>query len=138
MLNTEWRNLPELRNDSLIFEDTSGAPVPGNIAPCLLCEKPFIVRPYVGAPDQICASCWETYKDAARVVCWKCRPQATICRLMPKMLDNGFYIRPRMVLHSTACNVCEPGLKKSTIIEIDEWMKHMRPAKIIIPFGRSR
>lgn len=137
-MNEDWRKLPVLRNDSLIFEDTSGAPAPNTIVPCLICTKPFWMREYVGAPDQVCPECWETYKDAARVVCWNCRPQVTICRLIPKMMDNGFYIRPRMILHSTACNVCEPGLKRSTIIEIDEWMKHVRPGKIIVPFGKSK
>lgn len=141
-MNEDWRKLPSLRNDALIFEDTSGMPMPNTIVPCLLCTKPFLVRPYSGEPDQVCPACWDTYKDAARVVCAGCKIKfghsATICRLVPKMLDNGFYIRPRMVLHSTACNVCQEGLKRSTIIEIDAWMKYMRPGKIIVPFGKSR
>ena len=128
-----WKKLPILRDDALIFEDTSGLPVPGDIVPCLLCTKPFMMRMYTGAPDQVCPECWETYKDAARVLCWKCK--VTICRLVPKVLDNGYYIRPRAVLHSSACNICEPGLSQSVIIEIDEWQRRVRPGKIIVPFG---
>jgi len=129
----DWTKLPVLRNDKLLWEDTESSPLPGTIVPCLLCMKPFLMRPFVGAPDQICPECWETYKDAAKVVCWKCR--VTICRLVPKILDNGFYIRPRAVYHSDSCNVCKPGLTKSIIVEIDQWEKHLRPKKIIMPFS---
>lgn len=141
-MNDEWRRLSVLRNDSLIFEDTSGLPIPGTIVPCLACTKPFMMRPYVGDPDQLCPECWNTFKDAARVVCAGCKVKfgrhVTIGRAIPKLLDSGFYIRPRSVLHTTACNVCQPGLKRSTIIEIDEWMRHMRTKQIIVPFGKSR
>ena len=136
---SDWRSLPVLRNDSLIWEDTASLPVPGRIVPCLLCTKPFIMRHYTGAPDQICGECWEVYKDAARVICWKCR--VTICRLVPKILDNGFYVRPKTVYHSSACNICKPGLKQSEIIEITEWQKHIRPNKLILPgskYGPAR
>jgi hypothetical protein len=100
------------------------------------CGKPFLMRKYVGIPDQICPECWEQYKDAAIIICWKCK--ITICRAVPKVLDSGFYIQPRMVLHSSACNICEPGLKESIIIEIDEWIKRIRPKKIILPGGKSQ
>lgn len=124
------QKLPQLRNDRLLFEDTSSAPRPHTIVPCLLCTKPFLMLPFVGVPDQVCPECEKQYKDAAKVVCWKCR--ITICRLVPKVLDNGFYIRPRSVLHSDSCNICKPGLKESSIIEIEEWQRHVRPGKIII------
>ena len=133
---TDWRDLPELRNDPLLFQDTGARPLPGTIVPCLLCEKPFLMRMYTGDPDQICPECWDTYKESARVICWKCK--VTICRLVPKILDNGFYIRPKSVLHSSACNVCQPGLKQSIIIEIDTWQKHVRPGKIIMPGDKYR
>lgn len=131
---SDWRSLPVIRDDRLVFEDTGGLPVPGRIVPCLLCTKPFIMRQYIGAPDQVCGECWKTYRDAARVVCWRCR--VTICRLVPKILDNGFYIRPSAVYHSSACNICSPGLKHSEVIEITEWQKHIRPNKIIVPVGK--
>jgi len=132
-MSEDWSKLPTLRKETyeLLWEDTSGSPVPGKIVPCLLCTKPFIMRLYSGTPDQVCGECYETYKDSARVVCWKCK--VTICRLVPKVLDNGFYIQPRNVYHSTACNICDPGLSKSTIIEIDEWQRTVRPKKIILP-----
>jgi len=94
------------------------------------------MQQYIGEPDQICPECYNTYRDSARVVCWKCK--VAICRLVPKILDNGFYIKPRAVYHSTACNICKPGLDKSTIIEIDEWEKKIRTKKIIVGVGNIR
>jgi hypothetical protein len=125
-----FRNLPGLKDDVLLWQDTSGYPLPGTIVPCLLCAKPFLMRFYSGPPDQVCPECWETYKDSARVICAKCK--VTICRVVPKVLENGFYIRPRSVYHSDACNVCKPGLSESKIVEITEWERTMRTKKIII------
>ena len=127
--------LDVLRSDRLLFEDTSGAPRPGDIVPCLLCMKPYMVPLYIGAADQLCPECWKTYNEAARVVCFKC--QVTVCRLVPKLLDNGYYVQPRTVLHTDACNICRPGLRESQIIEITEWMRTTRARKvgIIIPGG---
>ena len=129
-----FRNLPGLKDDVLLWQDTSGYPLPGTIVPCLLCAKPFLMRFYSGPPDQVCPECWETYKDSARVICAKCK--VTICRLVPKVLENGFYIRPRSVYHSDTCNVCKPGLLESKIVEITEWERTMRPKKIIVS-GRT-
>ena len=122
--------LPVIPGMELLFVDTTGYPLPGKIVPCLLCTKPFLMRPYSGEPDQVCGECWKDYKDAARIVCAKCH--VTICRAVPKVLDSGYYIKPRSVLHVDACNVCKPGLTKSTILEIDAWEQHVRPRKIII------
>ena len=119
-----------LKASNLIFQDTTSYPLPGKIVPCLLCEKPFLMRKFIGEPDQICPECWNTYKDTARIICKVCK--VTICRVKPKLLDNGFYVRPRMVLHSNACNVCKPGLKTSTIEEIALYEKMTTPKKIII------
>lgn len=124
--------LPTIPGFELLFTDTATLPVPGKIVPCLLCTKPFIMRPYSGAADQICPECWKTYKDTAKLVCANCK--TTICRVVPKVLDNGFYIRPRSVLHVDKCNVCSPGIIMSKIIEIDAWEKTVRSPKIIIPF----
>jgi hypothetical protein len=132
---SDWNNLPELRNDELIFQDTSITPLPGKIVPCLLCTKPFLMRHYTGEPDQICGSCWDEYQDTARLICAKCR--VTVCRVKPTVLDNGYYIRPKSVLHLNACNICEPGIPKSTVIEISEWERTTRQHKptIIVPPG---
>jgi hypothetical protein len=131
---TDPYSLPLLRQDRLIWQDTSRAPTSGGIYPCLLCEKPFVMGVFLGEPDQICEECASTYRDAARVICNKCR--ITIGRVVSKILDNGFYIRPRTVLHSNYCNVCRPGLNASTIMEIDEWQKNVRPNKIFVPMRR--
>lgn len=130
---TDWTKLPVLRNDELIFQDTSLPPLPGAIVPCLLCGKPFLMGFFIGEPDQVCPECQKTYGDTARVICVRCRPPVTICRLVPKLLDNGFYIRPRAVLHSDACNICRPGLTRSSIIEIEQWERVRRPKTIILP-----
>jgi hypothetical protein len=110
-------------------------PLPGGIAPCLLCGKPFLMGVFLigEEPDQLCPECMETYKDTAKVVCRTCK--VTICRLVPRILDNGYYIRPRAVLHSDACNVCRPGLRASSITEISDWNKHHRTRKIIVGAG---
>lgn len=136
-MNADLQRLPVLRNDQLLFQDTVSIPVPGSIVRCLLCVKPFIMRPYSGSPDQTCPECWNTYKDCAKVICIKCQPPVTICRLKPRVLDNGYYIRPRSILHSSSCNVCNPGLTHSIIVEIDTWMNSMRRGKLIIPFGKN-
>lgn len=133
---TDWASLPVLRNDRLIFADTVTPPLPGAIVPCLLCMKPFLMGVFIGVPDQVCPECAKTYADTAKVVCVRCKPPVTICRLVPKILDNGYYIRPRAVLHSSACNVCKRGLKESSIVEIEEWERTRRPGKIIIPVTR--
>ena len=132
MANPE--DLPLLRQDKLIFQDTSKRPEANGIYPCLLCTKPFVMGVYIGEPDQTCGECREKYRDTARVICNKCR--ITIGRCVPKILDCGYYVRPRSVLHSSSCNVCHPGLKESTIIEIDQWIKQLRPSRIIVPMTR--
>lgn len=127
----DWSKLPVLRQHGIAL-DSWRAPVPGGIVPCLLCTKPFIMGVFIGEPDQICPECYHTFNDTARVVCSNCRPPVTICRLVPKMLDNGFYIRPRSTLHVDACNVCRPGINESVILEITEWEKTRTPKTIII------
>ena len=91
--------------------------------------------PFIGVPDQICPECSKTHKDTARVICRQCAKKGkpvTICRLVPKVLENGYYIRPNAVLHSSACNVCQRGLTESSVIEIEDWERTLRPKKIII------
>ena len=134
-MSDNWRNLPQLRGDSLVFQDTSGPPLPHSIAPCLLCEKPFLVLPYIGTADQLCPECWKTYDETARVVCSKCN--ITVCRAKPAVLDCGYYVRPRSVLHIDACNICHRGIQKSTILEIDSWIRNIRGKKIILPPGAN-
>ena len=128
--------LPYLRGDKLLFQDTGGSPTPNSIQPCLLCCKPFWLLPFIGVPDQICPECSKTYGDCAKVVCGRCRPPVTICRLVPKVMDNGFYIRPRSVLHSDSCNICRRGLTESTILEITEWERSRRPGRLILSVTR--
>ena len=128
-----WRNLPRIMDDRFLFIDTSEAPGPNKLAVCLMCAKPFVMPNYIGHADQICPECQKTYDEAAILICRKCK--VVICRLLPKVLDNGFYVRPRAVLHTDRCNVCAPGLAQSTILEISDWMRTTRQAKpmIIVP-----
>lgn len=130
-----WRRLPHIMDDRFLFIDTSVTPKPGDIAACLLCAKPFLMPRSIGVADQICPECRKTYHESAILVCRRCK--VTICRLYPKVLDCGFYIRPRSVLHSDKCNVCAPGLPHSTVVEIAEWMRTTRQHKpvIVVPGG---
>ena len=130
-------NPRNIRNDRLIFEDTSGAPVANSIVPCLLCMKPFWMLPFLGEPDQLCPECQAQYADTAKVVCngrGKGRPHrpVTIARLPPGRLEDGYYVRPNVVLHSSACNICQPGIKESSILEIEQWEKSLKPNKLIL------
>lgn len=124
----------DIRDLALI--DTTCKPLPGTIVACLMCAKPFLMRKYSGVPDQVCPECFDTYKDCASVICSKCN--VVIGRVDPKVLTNGYYIRPRAVLHVDHCNVCsgcQPGqLPVSTVMEIDEHEKQMgiKP-RIIVP-----
>lgn len=128
----DWRKLPVLKDNRLLFVDTTGYPLPGRIVPCLLCTKPFIMRPFTGEPDQICEECSKVYHDCAVVRCSGCKHHPVICRVLPKVMDNGYVIRPMAVLHTDACNVCKPGLRESTITEINRWERTIRKGKPII------
>lgn len=101
----------------LALIDTTGTPLPGTIVPCLMCAKPFLMRKYSGIPDQVCPECYDTYRDCASLVCSKCR--VVIGRVEPKVLENGFYVRPRTVLHLDECNVCNPEIVTSVVLEIE-------------------
>jgi hypothetical protein len=116
-----WRDLPDLTNEKFIGLDLSKPPVPGKMTICLLCAKPFIMPQFIGEPDQVCPECIKTYRDTAKIVCRKCRK--VIARQKPKVLDCGFYIQPRSILHVDKCNNCSPGLLVCKVVEIDEYMK---------------
>ena len=134
---TNWDDIPVLGSNKL-FDSIPGdyKLAAGNIVPCLLCAKPYLLGFFMGEIDQICPECEKTYGDTAKVVCVRCRPRATICRVIPKILDNGYYIRPRSILHVDKCNVCSPNLTESTIIEIREWERAHRTRKVILgPHG---
>lgn len=105
-----------MKLEDLALIDTTGTPLPGTIVHCLLCAKPFLMRPYSGIPDQACPECYETYKECASIVCSKCR--VVVAKAAPKVLPNGFYVRPYAVLHIDCCNVCNPNLATSTVLEI--------------------
>jgi hypothetical protein len=126
-----WGKIPKI--DGVIFEEAQRPeyPLPGKIVGCLMCEKPFLMRPYFGFPDQVCPDCFNTYLDCAKIVCQKC--DVVIAKVQPDVLDSGFHIRSRSVLHSNKCNVCSPGLKKSLIVEIDRWERRMGRKTIITP-----
>lgn len=126
--------LPTIRGSEIKFTRLMPDPaIPGNILPCQLCGKPFMMPLFSGEPDQICGECMRTYADTAKLVCAKCH--VTVCRVAPKLLDNGYYIRPHSILHLSACGGCMPGLKTSEIIEIAAWERTARRGRIIVPMG---
>jgi len=126
----EYANLPDLTDHRFDNVDLSAPPVPGKMAVCLLCAKPFIMPQYVGEPDQACPECIRTLRDTARIVCARCK--RVVASQVPKVLDCGFCIRPRTVLHIDKCNRCSPGLIVSRVLEIDEWMRRNFIAKPIV------
>jgi len=97
---------------------------------CLLCAKLYEPPISVGKVDQVCSECRKGLNGTAKLVCAKCG--ITICRLAPKVMDDGFVIQPNAVLHSDCCNICNPGLTESKIVEITLWQKHLRPKKTFV------
>lgn len=127
----KYEDLPILTNNKILFKKVHADPaLPGNIVPCLMCGKPFIMPVFIGTPDQLCGECLKTYADTAKVICSRCK--VVVCRLAPKMLANGFYIRPHGILHIDACGVCRPGIRESVIQEIDQWEKTRNRGRIIL------
>lgn len=125
-------NLKEL----LRLQDTSSRPRPGTVVPCLLCGKPFLMSHYSGEPDQVCPECWATYKDCATVICNRCK--VSVGKVPPRVTEEGYYIRPRSVLHIDACNICQPGIETSEVLEILQWALTVgKGRKIIVPGGRK-
>jgi hypothetical protein len=86
---------------------------------------------FIGEPDQACPACRHLMRETAKVVCIRCK--RVIARHLPKVLDCGFYIRPRMVLHTDKCNRCCPGLLVSKVLEIEDYMKKHYVPKTIVP-----
>lgn len=128
----KFEDLPVLTGNAIRFSKVHPDPaLPGNIVPCLMCGKPFLMPYFIGTPDQLCGECIKTYADTAKVICSKCK--VVICRLVPKLLSSGFYIRPHGILHVDACGICRPGLKESVIREIEEWERLRGRGRIILP-----
>jgi hypothetical protein len=107
---------------------------PAGTVRCLLCAKLYEPPISIGKVDQVCSDCKKGLSGTAKLVCSKCG--ITICRLTPKVMDDGFVIQPSAVLHSDSCNICKPGLTESTIVEITLWQKHLRPKKAFVPQKR--
>ena len=127
----KYEDLPVLTGNAIRFSKVQPDPaLPGNIVPCLMCGKPFLMPHFIGTPDQLCGECLKTYADTAKVICSKCK--VVICRLVPKLLSSGFYIRPHGILHVDACGICRPGLRESVIREIEEWERLRGRGRIIL------
>jgi len=124
--------------DTGVCKDCGGAstsfkddkPDPEGSLRCLVCAKLYEPSLGIGKIDQVCPDCRNTMNGTAKLLCARCG--LTICRLAPKVLDNEFIIRPNAVLHSDWCNICQPGLSESTIVEIDLWNKTRRPKKTLV------
>jgi len=137
----DWGKIPAL--DQLKFTDTSVFPQAGAIVLCLMCGKPMLMRRYSGFPDQVCPECFVTYRDCASLICRKCN--VVVAKVHPKVLDNGFYVRPRSILHIDHCNICRrPPIDEkaaefdmSYVIEIRDYLETVGGGvkKIIIPMG---
>ena len=118
--------------EKLRLMDTSGIPKPGTIVPCLMCGKPMLMPLYTGVPDQICPECYDTYRDCASIICSKCK--VCVSKVKPGITDTGFYVKPRSVLHLDCCNICNPDVVESKIIEMELWYQQIgKTRKLIIP-----
>lgn len=131
-------NLSNVNYEDFILSDTSRRPLPNGMYPCLMCAKPFWLGFFIGEPDQVCWECTQAYAETARVVCAVCR--VTIGRIIPGIQpESGYVVRKHAILHSNACNICQPGLTESYIVEIRNWIKNVRRGKIFIsPSGPLR
>jgi hypothetical protein len=133
-----WGKIPSL--DKLKLTDNTEYPLPGTIVLCLMCGDPFLMRQYSGYPDQVCPSCYDTYKDCCSIICRKCG--VVVAKVQPKVMESGFYVRPRSVLHIDLCNVCrgpvDAGHKIgevdhiSCILEMQEYERQIGGTKKII------
>lgn len=115
-------------SSSTTFKDVP--PDPEGSLRCLVCAKLYEPSLGIGKIDQVCPDCRNTMNGTAKLVCARCG--LTICRIAPNVLDNQFVIRPNAVLHSDWCNICQPGLSESTVVEIDLWNKAKRPKKTLV------
>lgn len=133
----EWKKLPSVREtDPTLFMDTVKDPEPYTEAVCLLCTKKFEMLPSSGQPDPVCPECWRTYHECAIVICRGCR--TIIGKITPKVLENGYIVQKRQLLHTKVCFNCavlatEQGYPKTEIVEIKEWEERQRPTKLILP-----
>jgi len=128
MAGALWGGIAE-PNQLRVIYDASTNPLPGTIVPCLLCAKPYLMRAYSGRVDQVCPECYSTFQECALLTCLQCK--CVIARVVPKLLDSGYYIRPQSVLRTSECSICNPGLEVSTIVEIDEWMRRNGSTRLI-------
>ena len=73
----------------------------------------------------MCTSCNTTYKNAAHMICKKCGKYITV--MEPGVIkENGFEIKPCMIIHVDTCIECTPDAKESKILEIVEWKKRRK------------
>ena len=98
--------------------DTSKIPVSGSIFPCLKCARLFQVPVYLGVVDLLCGECSRDYRECATILCRSCG--VAVCKVTPKLLSNGFYIRKNMVLHIASCGVCKPNEAKDYYTSVEE------------------
>lgn len=141
----DWAKRPAIRvDDPLVLMDTETKPAIGTEAPCLLCTKMFEARPSIGDADQVCEECYKTYDDCAVILCEKCNRVQS--RLKPGPQTDGYIVQKRQLLHLYDCPACcagnavlsPEGYEIHLIREIDEWHKHVRDKKIIVPVsGRT-
>ena len=121
----------------LWLQDNSALPKAGTLLSCLMCGKPFLMQIYAGVPDQICPECYVTYRDCASLCCVKCR--VVVAKVKPGVGETGFYTRPRTVLHIDRCNICDPDVTESVIIEVDEWYRRVgKDRKLILPLKLTK
>lgn len=107
-------------------------PLPGTVLPCALCQAPFLMRPYHGTPDPVCPNCIKDHRESAKIKCMVC--DVVVARVYPEVLESGYEIKKAAVLHTNKCGFCQPGLTESTVIEVEQWEKHIgHKKKTVVP-----
>lgn len=94
---------------------------------CIMCGRMSDVNDMQKLSNNqfMCKECTELYKDAATIVCATCG--AHVAKVVPGVIDCGYDIKPKEVLHVDKCINCCEDVTVSEILEITEWQKHNKP-----------
>lgn len=101
---------------------------------CALCGAPFrmpiLTSNKVEFIDNLCETCRDALKEAAVIVCTKCKKP--IGRIEAKKLECGYIVQPAEILHVDECPRCNPNCISSKFIEVESWINNIREGKIIV------
>lgn len=95
---------------------------------CEACGKLFVPQLWLPeGSDKLCDECRKTYMDCAKIYCLVCNK--IVGRVEPKVTENGFYVKPRAILHVRHCPDCDPLAGSAEIVEIEEYLQKLNRGK---------